>query len=83
MPTLVINLAEACALIAKKSASSIFHVSGKDMMTVYDLIYRVADFWKLDKSLIEPISSSFLNQTAKRLAKTGFILSKAITKLGY
>ena len=43
----------------------------------------VADFWKLDKSLIREISSSTLSQAAPRPKRTGFILDKARRVLGY
>jgi len=43
----------------------------------------VADYWKLDKSMMNEISSASLNQEAKRPVKTGFILDKAINELGY
>ena len=83
MPTLVQDLAEACWLIAEQGANGVFHVSGREMMTICDLVYKVADFWKLDKTLIVPINSASLNQEAKRPAKTGFILDKAMNVLGY
>lgn len=83
MPTLALDLAEACLLAAEKGATGIFHISGEDMMTVYELVRKVADFWSLDSSLIVPISSKDLNQGAKRPLKTGFILNKAIRVLGY
>jgi dTDP-4-dehydrorhamnose reductase len=47
------------------------------------LVEKVADFWKLDKNLIKPITSASLNQKAKRPPKTGFILDKSIRELGY
>ena len=76
-PTLAEDLAEGCLLAAEKRAQ------GKDMMTVLDIVEKVADFWNLDKSLIQPVSSATLNQDAKRPMKTGFILDKAIKDLGY
>jgi dTDP-4-dehydrorhamnose reductase len=82
-PTLAEDLAEACLLVAEKEAQGIFHISGKDMMTVYNIAEQVAEFWTLDKSLLSPISSASLNQEAKRPIKTGFILDKAISKLSY
>ncbi|MFD2161047.1 SDR family oxidoreductase [Paradesertivirga mongoliensis] len=83
MPTLALDLAEACLLAAERKATGIFHISGMDMMSVYDIVRAVADFWSLDKSHIHPISSELLNQEAKRPQKTGFILDKAIRHLGY
>ncbi|WP_175635482.1 SDR family oxidoreductase [Pedobacter ghigonis] len=83
MPTLAEDLAEACILAVEKSAQGIYHISGKDYMSIADLVRKVADYWSLDKSFLQEISSASLNQTAKRPVKTGFILDKAIKDLGY
>lgn len=82
-PTLAEDLAMGCWLIAEKQATGIFHLSGKDLMSIIELVYRVADFYGYDKSNIQPIKSSSLNQAAKRPPKTGFVLNKAINELGY
>jgi dTDP-4-dehydrorhamnose reductase len=83
MPTLAEDLAECCLLAVSKEAQGIFNVSGKDMMNMVELTQRVAQFWNLNSNLIKPISSKELQQAAPRPAKTGFILDKAITELGY
>ena len=82
-PTLAEDLAMACWLIAQQKATGIYHISGKDIMSIIELVHRVADYYGLDKSVISPIKSSSLNQAAKRPPKTGFILDKAINDLGY
>lgn len=82
-PTLAEDLAMGCWLIAEKQATGVFHLSGKDLMSIIELVYRVADFYGYDKSSVQPIKSSSLNQAAKRPPKTGFILDKAINELGY
>ncbi|MCC6685010.1 MAG: SDR family oxidoreductase [Bacteroidia bacterium] len=82
-PTLAEDLAAGCILIAEKGATGIFHISGKDFMSVYDLVLRVADFWKLDKSLIKRAKSTDIKQPAQRPPITGFILNKAKTELNY
>lgn len=83
MPTLAEDLAIACILSVKKEATGIFNTSGKDLMSILEIVERVADFYRLDKSLINPISAESLNQAAKRPKRTGFILNKAISGLGY
>lgn len=83
MPTLAEDLAEACILAIEKNVQGIYHVSGKDYMSIADLVRKVADYWALDQSIITEISSESLNQTAKRPAKTGFVLDKTIKDLGY
>jgi dTDP-4-dehydrorhamnose reductase len=82
-PTLAEDLAKGCVLIAKKQAVGIYHLSGKDTMSIVDLVRRVAKYYKLDESYIEEITTASLNQAAKRPPKTGFILDKAVKELGY
>ncbi len=82
-PTLAEDLAQGCILIAKKKANGIFNISGPDFMSIFELVQRVANFWKLDKSLIQPSTSEGINQPAKRPPITGFIIEKAEKQLGY
>lgn len=82
-PTLAEDLADGCLLIAEKSATGIYNISGKDYMSILELAHRVADYYKLNKSLINPSKSADIKQPAKRPPNTGFIIDKAINKLGY
>ena len=82
-PTLAEDLAMACIHAAMKKAQGISHVSGKETMSILDIAYLVADFFKLDKSYIKPVTTAELNQPAKRPLKTGFIIEKAIRELDY
>ncbi len=83
MPTLAEDLAKACILAIEKRAQGIYHISGKDYMSVIEMVRRIAKFFKLDDSIIEETDSTTLNQAAARPPKTGFILDKAINELGY
>ncbi|NNJ55136.1 MAG: SDR family oxidoreductase [Bacteroidia bacterium] len=82
-PTLAEDLAKGCQLIEQHEATGIFNISGKDQMSIDKLVERVADYFKLDKSIINTISSETLNQAAKRPPVTGFDLSKSRNVLGY
>ncbi|HXB10529.1 MAG TPA: SDR family oxidoreductase [Bacteroidia bacterium] len=82
-PTLAEDLAEGCALAALKGATGIYHISGKDFMSVLELFHKVADFWHLNKSLLTSVNTATLAQAAQRPLRTGFILDKAINELGY
>jgi dTDP-4-dehydrorhamnose reductase len=82
-PTLAEDLAQGCILAAMKDATGIFNISGKDFMSIEELVERVADFFELDKTLIQSVKSDTINQPAKRPPVTGFILHKAIKELGY
>lgn len=83
MPTLAEDLADCCLLAVSKNAQGVYNASGKDMMSISELVGKVADYWNLDKSLIKEISAATLNQSAKRPVRTGFILDKTIRDLGY
>jgi dTDP-4-dehydrorhamnose reductase len=82
-PTFAEDLAKGCMLIEKQQAQGIYNISGKDYMNMYELAHRVADYWKLDKSLIGRADSTTFTQPAKRPPRTGFDLTKSREKLGY
>ncbi|MFD2571362.1 SDR family oxidoreductase [Spirosoma soli] len=82
-PTLAEDLAMGCYLIADKEAEGIFNISGKGVLTPYDMAIKTADYFGLDKSLITQADSSTFTQVARRPGRTGFILDKARTVLGY
>ena len=82
-PTLAEDLADGCILIAQKKAQGIYNISGKDFYSILELAHVVADYYKLDKSLIKPSKSADIKQPAKRPPITGFIIDKAKKYLGY
>ena len=82
-PTLAEDLAVGCWLAARKKALGIFHVSGSEMMTPYEIALRTADHFGLDQSLIRETNSTEFRQAAARPPKTGFIIEKARRELGY
>jgi dTDP-4-dehydrorhamnose reductase len=82
-PTLAEDLAMGCALAAKQKATGIYNISGEEMLTPYDIAIRTADFFNLDKSLITQTDSTQFKQPASRPPKTGFVITKAKTSLGY
>ncbi|MFM2401392.1 MAG: dTDP-4-dehydrorhamnose reductase [Bacteroidota bacterium] len=82
-PTLAEDLAMGCWLLAKDEVEGIFNISGSDFLTPYEMAVMTADYYGLDKSLLQKADSSTFTQTAKRPARTGFILDKAKKVLGY
>jgi dTDP-4-dehydrorhamnose reductase len=82
-PTLAEDLADGCILIAEKKAKGIYNISGPDFHSILELANIVADYYKLDKSLIKPSKSEDIKQPAKRPPITGFIIDKARKDLGY
>ncbi|WP_375444621.1 SDR family oxidoreductase [uncultured Fibrella sp.] len=82
-PTLAEDLATGCALIARKQATGIFNISGKEVLTPHEMAIQTADYFGLDKSLITEATAATFTQTARRPPRTGFIIDKARTELGY
>ncbi|GAB3962101.1 dTDP-4-dehydrorhamnose reductase [Spirosoma harenae] len=82
-PTLAEDLAMGCYLIADKEAEGIFNISGKEVLTPYEMAIKTADYFGLDKSLIAQADASTFTQVARRPPRTGFTLDKSHTVLGY
>lgn len=82
-PTYVEDLAKGILLIAEKKAVGLFHISGKDFLSPYDMAMATAAYLHLDASLIEKVDASVFTQPAKRPVTTGFIIDKAKNELGY
>jgi len=77
MPTFVDDLAQACLLSIQNQAYGVFHISSSELLSVYEMAIQIAKVFELDVSLINRISTSQLNQLAKRPPKTGFDLKKS------
>lgn len=82
-PTLAEDLATGCWLAASRKATGIFHISGDEMMTPYQIAQRTAAFFDLDRNLVVETNSTEFTQPARRPAKTGFIIEKAKKELNY
>ena len=82
-PTLAEDLACACLQVIQENATGVYHVSGKDFLSILDLVYEIADYWGFDKSMINSISTDSLHQKARRPLKTNLNLSKAKQEFNY
>lgn len=82
-PTLAEDLAEGCILIARKNATGVFNIAGKEILTPYQMAITTAKYFSLPESLINKTDSTIFKQTAVRPLKTGLFVDKAISELGY
>jgi dTDP-4-dehydrorhamnose reductase len=82
-PTYVEDLAKGILQLLEKKATGIFHLSGEEMMTPYDMAMATANHLALNTALIEEVNAALFTQPAKRPAKTGFDISKAKEELHY
>lgn len=82
-PTWASDLAWACLRICQLNQTGIFHISGPETLSVYEIVLRIANFYNLPIAQIKKVSSKTLKQPAKRPPRTGFRLDKARNVLGY
>ncbi len=82
-PTYVEDLAKGIMLAVEKKAKGIFHISGEEGMSPYDMAVATADYLHLDKSLMTKVNANTFSQPAQRPMKTGFIIDKAKKELGF
>lgn len=82
-PTYVEDLADGIVRIIEKKATGVFHLSGRETITPYEMACKTADHLGLDKNLIRKITAVDLKQPARRPLKTGFDISKARIELGF
>lgn len=76
-PTYVSNLAEVVMQLAALDARGIYHVAGSKRASRYEFACEAARAFGLDASLIEPVKTQDLKQTALRPLEAGMIVSKA------
>lgn len=82
-PTYAADLASGIERIVRYGKSGIFHLSGRELLSVHGFAEIIAEVFDLDASLIHPTDSSKFTQPAPRPARSGFIILKAETELGY
>jgi dTDP-4-dehydrorhamnose reductase len=82
-PTFVDDLAHGIILIIEKNGRGIYHLSGEQSMTPYDIAIETARYFGLNEALIAKSTSEDIKQPAVRPPKTGFDISKAKKELGY
>ncbi len=82
-PTYAPDLAAGIEKLVRHRKAGIYHLSGSDFLTVFDFAQALARVFDLDASLINPTTSEELNQVADRPPRTGFIVLKAASEIGY
>lgn len=82
-PSFVEDIAAGILSVIERKATGIYHLSGEDVLTPYEMACKVADHLGLDKSLLKKVTAADFSQPAKRPPKTGFVIDKAKKKLGF
>jgi dTDP-4-dehydrorhamnose reductase len=82
-PTYIDDMVQAISKVQEFKKQGIYNIGGKEFLSRYDFSLKIADYFDLDKNLIIPIKTSELNQPAARPLKSGLIILKAETEIGY
>jgi dTDP-4-dehydrorhamnose reductase len=82
-PTYVEDLADGIVKIIEQKANGIYHLSGSDVLTPYDMAIKTAAYLGLDSSLLINVTAATFSQPALRPLRTGFVIDKAREILGY
>lgn len=82
-PTYIDNLVSAISSIINFNKIGLYHIGGKELLNRFDFTMRIADYFKLDKTLVSRIKTEELNQAANRPLKSGLVTLKAETELAY
>jgi dTDP-4-dehydrorhamnose reductase len=82
-PTYIDDLVDSINKIIELKKEGVYNIGGREMISRYDFTLRIADYFGLDKSLIQMIVTKDLNQPAPRPLKSGLITLKAETELEY
>lgn len=82
-PTYVEDLAIGIERLVHFEKTGVYHISGRELLSIYDFAHTIADVFGLDDSLIHPVTSDYFDTAADRPPRTGFIILKAATELDY
>ena len=82
-PTYAGDLARGIGLLLESGEQGVFHMSGADVLTPWDMAVRTARRLGLDESLMRRVDASTFTQPARRPQRTGFVIDKARRVLGY
>lgn len=82
-PTWVQDIADGVEKLMHISQNGIWHICGDECLSIADIAYRVADYFKLDRSLIVPVTTEEMNEATLRPRFSGLSIEKAKRILGY
>jgi dTDP-4-dehydrorhamnose reductase len=82
-PTYVEDLAAGIISIIEKNKTGVWHLSGADVLTPYDMACAAAGYLQLNKNLLQEVTAASFTQPALRPPKTNFVIDKAKKELNY
>ena len=82
-PTFVGDLSDGIQRLIENTANGIFHICGDECLTIAEIAYQVADYMKLNRTLIYPVTTEEMQESTPRPRFSGMSIEKARTILGY
>ena len=82
-PTWVEDIAIGTELLLSSKHNGIYHICGGETMSIADIAYRTAAYFNLDSSLIDPVTTTEMNEKTPRPSFSPMNIEKAYTDLGY
>jgi dTDP-4-dehydrorhamnose reductase len=82
-PTYAPDLADGIARAAILRKSGIYHIAGREILSVYEFARLMASQFGLDAELLEPVHSHDLHPEAPRPLRAGLLILRAESELGY
>lgn len=82
-PTYVVDLAQGVERLVRYNRSGVYHLSGRECVSIHDFAVTLAREFEFDQKLIHPVTSQEMVRPAQRPLRTGFIILKAETELGF
>ncbi|MBI1933828.1 MAG: dTDP-4-dehydrorhamnose reductase [Ignavibacteriales bacterium] len=82
-PTFINDIASAIIEVCDLGKTGIYNIGGNEFLNRFEFTRKIAQFFNLDFSLVEPILTKDLNQPAQRPLKSGLINLKAETEFNY
>ena len=82
-PTYSYDLARGIGHLIHKASSGVFNLTGRDYVSMHAFAQAIADEFSLDRSLVRPITMTEKPQVAQRPERSGLIILKAETEIGY
>ncbi len=82
-PTLAEDLALGLWKLVEGGRAGVYHVAGSECNSRHDWATAIADFYRLDKSLIQPCLTADLKQAARRPLRSGLLVDKLARDTGF
>jgi dTDP-4-dehydrorhamnose reductase len=82
-PTYAPDLADGLMRVIRFDKDGVYHIAGRDRLTVYDFARRMAAAFGFDPDRIEPTTTAALHPDAPRPLDGGLLILRAESELGF